>query len=215
MAWLLIFLALATLGAVGAAAALGPSRDFPARIAAAVLVLGMLTAGAVLLWRPAIVALAIASVCSLAVGVMFQRVAPARAISAALGAFVLMFAFSWLALQLAPPFLYGEESDLTRWLSRVGERLDLPDPTHASPALLAAAGAACLLAAACLRRWLRAIAVFAGALLLLVYLPPLLGEVDFAPLAPGGDPNLRLLALGLLVAGIVVLARRARRRRGP
>lgn len=72
---------------------------------------------AVLLWKHVITALAIASVCTLGLAVMFDKVPPGRAISNAMGAFILFFIFTWLAQQLAEPLLHGRDSNLSRWIS--------------------------------------------------------------------------------------------------
>jgi dolichol kinase len=81
-----------------------------------ILALARLVVGTALLWKHAVVALAIATVCSLAAGVMFQKVDPSKAIGGAIAAFILMFVFSWLALQMADPLLFETESDLSRWI---------------------------------------------------------------------------------------------------
>jgi hypothetical protein len=157
-----------------------------------------------------IVALAIAAVCSLAVGVMFQKVDPSKAVGGAIAAFVLMFLFSWLALQLADPLLFNKESDLSRWLTNLcGSAQPYGRHDIGASVFLASLGVACLLAACFLDRWIRAIAVFLGALLVLFFTPVVLEEhgIIFRDFFYGHDPVFELAIVGLIIVGLVAIVR--------
>lgn len=209
MFWLFFMVVAATLGAVIAAGVLAPSRGFALRVVGVILALAILVVLTVLLWKQAILALAIAAVCSLAIGVMFQKVAPAKAIEGAIAAFVLIFVFSWLALQMAGPLLFDRESDLSRWLHQI--RLECgPSGRHAvtGPNFLVALGGASLLAACCLDGWMRATAVFAGALLMFFFSPALLENSNFfGQMFYGHDPVFNLAFLCVFVIGFAVVVR--------
>ena len=210
MFWFFILIIAATLGAVITAGAMAPNKNFALRVTGVIFALAILIVLSVLLWKQAIVALAIAAVCSLAVGVMFQKVDPSKAIAGAITAFVLMFVFSWLALQMADPLLFNRESDLSRWLGDAFNGFR-PFGGHdvGAPGFLAALGAACLLAAFFLDRWMRAISVFFGALMVLFFAPAVLEQqgVFVRDFFYGHDPVFKLAVLGVIVIGIVGIVR--------
>lgn len=210
MLWFFILIIATTIAAVAVAGALAPNRNFAMRISGVILALALLVVGVVMLWKQAIVALAIAAVCSLAIGVMFDRIDPSKAIASAIAAFVLMFVFAWLALQVADPLLFDRDSDLSRWcndLIRGFRPFDGQDV--ATPGFLAALGAASLLAACLLDRWMRAIGVFFGALLLFFFVPSLLEQhgVIVQDLFYGHDPVFNLALVGAIVIGVVGIVR--------
>lgn len=210
MFWFFIFIMAATLGAVITAGALAPNKNFALRVIGVIFALALLVIGTVFLWKHAIVALAIAAVCSLAVGVMFQKVDPSKAIGGAIAAFVLIFVFSWLALQMADPLLFGRDSDLSLWLSDfVNDFRPFAGHDTGGPGFLTALGVACLLAAGFLDRWMKAIAVFFGALLLLFFAPTLLEQhgLFVRNFFYGHDPVFKLAVLCVIVIGIVGIAR--------
>jgi len=210
MFWFFILIVVATLGAVITAGALAPNKNFAFRVIGVILALALLVIGAVFLWKQAIVALTIAAVCSLAVGVMFQKVDPSKAIGGAIAAFVLIFVFSWLALQIADPLLFGRDSDLSRWVRDLSSNFR-PFGGHdvGEPGFLTALGIACLLAACFLDRWIKAIAVFFGALLLMFFGPSILERQGLfvRDFFYGHDPAFRLSVLCVIVIGIVGITR--------
>jgi len=210
MLWFFILIVAATLGGVITMGALAPNRNFAIRVIGVILALALLVIGTMFLWKHAIVALAIAAVCSLAVGVMFQKVDPSKAIGGALAAFVLMFVFSWLALQMADPFLFGRDSDLSRWISKFTSDLrPFSGYDVGGSGFLTALGIACLLAACFLDRWIKAIAVFFGALLLLFFGPTVLERHGLLvrDFFYGHDPVFKLAVLCVVVISIVGIVR--------
>lgn len=210
MLWFFMLVMLTALGAVIAAGALAPDRNFALRVVGVLFALSILVVLAVLLWKQAIVALAIAAVCSLAVGVMFQKVDPSKAIGGAITAFVLMFLFSWLALQMADPLLFGRESGLSQWLQRAFHDFHhLGKGDVQTPGFLAALGAACLLAACCLDGWAKAITAFIGGLLVLYFAPAALEQkgIVVRDLFYGHDPVFRLAMFGVCVVAAVSIVR--------
>jgi hypothetical protein len=210
MFWFFTIIVAAVLGAVITAGVLAPNKNFAVRVIGVILALALLVIGIVFLWKHAIVALAIAAVCSLAVGVMFQKVDPSKAIGGALAAFVLMFVFSWLALQMADPLLFGRDSDLSRWINNYTSSFRLFDGHDVGGArFLTALGVASLLTACFLDRWMKAIAVFFGALLLLFFAPSVLEQQGLfdRDFFYGNDPVFKLAILCVIVIGIVGIAR--------
>ena len=175
MQWFLLVLLGLVLGAGVAVAVWVPNRSFLLRILGIVLVATLAAVAVGTFWKQAVLSLAIAAVSGLAVAVMFQKVAPRRAIAGALTAFVLLFAFSWLALKLADIFLFGKEVDVFRWIGELPENVtswgSFPMP---SPEVLAALGLALFLSSALLPRTARAPAAFAGLFLLFVFGPRIL-----------------------------------------
>ena len=210
MLWFFLIIVAAVLGAVITAGALAPNKNFAVRVIGVILALALLIVGTFFLWKHAIVALAIASVCSLAVGVMFQKVDPSKAIGGALAAFVLMFVFSWLALQMADPLLFDRESDLSRWLDDFTDNFQ-PFAGHdiSGAGFLTALGIACLFAACFLDRWMKPIAVFVGVLLMLFFGPAVLERYGLFSLSyfHGHDPVFSLAFLCVVVIGIVGIAK--------
>ena len=175
-----------------------------------ILALALLVVGTALLWKHAVVALAIATVCSLAAGVMFQKVDPSKAIGGAIAAFILMFVFSWLALQMADPLLFETESDLSRWIKGfVNGYQPLIGVNLLAPGFWVALGAACLFVTPCLARWMKGIAVFFGALLVTCFAPVVLEQegVFVRDLFDGHDPIFKLAVLCVIVIGTVGVAR--------
>jgi len=210
MVWLFLVIVGATIGAVVMAGTLAPTKNFAVRVVGVTLVVALFVVAAVLLWKQAIVALAIAAVCSLAVGVMFQKVDPSKAIGGAIAAFILMFVFSWLALQMADPLLFERESDLSRWTRGFFDGFrPFSERDVAAPGFLAALGAACLLAARFVARWMKAIAVFVGSLLVLYFAPSLLQEHGFfvRGFFWGHDPVFKLAVLCVIVIGVIGVIR--------
>jgi hypothetical protein len=191
------------LGILAAVAFLAPNRHFLLRVAGVILVTALAAAACGVFWKQTVLALAIAAVCGLALAVMFQKVAPGKAIVDALTAFVLLFAFSWLALKLADVFLFGKDVDMPPWIGSIGE---LPTgfpswdsfPTPA-PEFLVALGLALLLSSPLLPRTARALAVLAGFSLLSVFGARILAahEVYWGEALLMHDPLLRF-AFGCL-----------------
>ncbi|MCC6487444.1 MAG: hypothetical protein IT364_08080 [Candidatus Hydrogenedentes bacterium] len=203
MQWILLTLLVLTLGTIGAIAAWAPNRHFLLRVAGVILVTTLAAVAVSMFWKQSVLALAIAAVCGLAIAVMFQKVAPGKAIVGALTAFVLLFAFSWLALKLADIFLFNKEVDLSRWIEWIGE---LPGSSTSwdsfpmpVPELFVAFGLALLLSSALLPRTARAVAVLAGLFLLFVFGARILAtrEVYLGEATLMDDPLVRL-ALGCL-----------------
>jgi len=177
MFWLFILIVAATLGAIITTRALAPNKNFAIRIIGVILALVFLVIGTVFLWKHAILALAIAAVCSLAIGVMFQKVDLFKAIGGALAAFILIFMFSWLAFQMAEPMLFGRDSDLSRWIRDFTSSFGpFGGCDVGGPGFLASLGVACLFTVCFLARWMKAIAVLFGALLLLFFAPHVLEQ---------------------------------------
>lgn len=210
MFWFFIFIVAATIGAVVTAGALAPNKNFAIRVIGVILALALLVIGTAFLWKQAIVALAIAAVCSLAVGVMFQKVDPSKAIGGALAAFVLIFVFSWLALQVADPLLFDRESHLSLWVKDMwGSFRPFRGYDVGSPGFLAALGIASLLSSCFLDRWMKAVAVFFGALLLMFFGPGVLEQhgLFVRDYFYGHDPIFKLAVLCVIVIGLVGIAR--------
>ena len=210
MFWLFILMILLIVGTIIAAGVLAARRTLTPGVVGAIIAVGMLVVLTALLWKHAILAVAIAAVCALAVGVMFGRIDPSKAIMGAITAFVLFFVFTWLALQMAEPLLFGRESDLSQWVKQVfghGEAFNGGD--FGSSGFLAALGVACLIGGCFLARWMRALAVFAGLMLLLTSGPRILDEhgLSFRELLYTHDPVLRLAYLGMIVVGIVAVVK--------
>lgn len=208
MAWLFVSVLMTMFAVVGLAFFWAPSRTFKIRALAAAVALAVVVVLVALIWKQAVVALAIAAVCSLAVAVMFQKVDPSRAISGAIAAFVLFFIFSWLAIQVSEPLFFHRQSDVSRWLESLWNQRHF-DSYSSSSTWLAAIGLACLIGGSLLDRWLRASAVFVGVVLLCVFGPVVLDENGFSLLTSlrCTDPVLKVALLCLLVAGIVTLTR--------
>ena len=214
MIWFFVFIiAVAITLAIAAvipAGALGARPVLPALAVAGALAVALLAVGAALFWKHAIVALAIAAVCSLAVGVMSQKVDPSKAIGGALAAFLLMFAFSWLALQMADPLLFGRDSDLSRWIREsAGRAWPFGGEPFESPMLFVAIAVASLSAARFLRPGLKAVAVFVGTLLLFFFGFRLLEDHGFflSDFFYRHVPASRLVVVAMIVLGIVGIVR--------
>lgn len=123
-------------------------------------------------WHETVLGLAIASLVFLALGVMLQKVTPAKALVGALTALVLFFVFTWLAVQLADTFFFDKESTLQRWLEvNWPSSSDSDFAFRPSPWVPFAVGIACLAASAFLPRYPRAVLVFIALVLLLLQLP--------------------------------------------
>ncbi len=210
MVWLFALLIFIALAAVVAAGVLGARPSFPSRATAVVLAIVLLAIGVAFFWKHTVVALAIASVCSLAIGVMFTKVAPGKAFAGALSSFVLMFVGSWLALQIAEPLLFDRESDLARWFHESVElAVPLNDAGIQDPGFFVAIAIASLLAACFLGHRMKAVAVFIGTLLLCFFGPPLLENNGFflTDFFYRHDPAARLVVLALIVLGFVSVFR--------
>jgi hypothetical protein len=203
MPWVLLALLGMLLGVLAAVAFWAPNRYFLLRVAGVTLVTALAVAACGVFWKQTVLALAIAAVCGLAIAVMFQKVAPGKAIMGALTAFVLLFAFSRLALKLADVFLFGKEVDISGWVGLMDEMpTGFPswDSFHMpTPEFLAALGLALLLSSALLPRTARAVAVLAGFFLLFVFGARILAahEVYWGEALLMHDPLLRF-ALGCL-----------------
>jgi hypothetical protein len=205
MMWLFIILVAVLIGVAIAAGWLAPTRGFGTRIAGVLLALALMIIIMSLIWQDAVLALAISTVCVLAVGVMFQKVTPGKAIGGAIGAFILLFAFVWLARQLAGPFLFNKESDLSRWFSESFKNHSLSETRSVyRPGVFVALGAATLLVPKFLGGWLRALAVFLGALLIFVFFPAAMERAGFCwdNFSHPRDP---VLQLAMLCAGFITL----------
>ena len=100
------------LGAGIAGAYFASKRPFVLRIAGALAALSVLVAVATMFWKHIVLTVAITSLVALSVGVMLQRADPLKAMLGALCAFVLLFIFSSLAVELADVFLFGNGSEL-------------------------------------------------------------------------------------------------------
>lgn len=210
MIWFFVLLIVVALAAVIAAGLLGARPSFPARTAAVVLAVALLAAGAALFWKHTVIALAIASVCSLAVGVMFTRIAPGKAFAGALAAFVLMFGGPWLALQLSSPLLFDRESDLTRWAGAAWGALTTGEWNFPTAKLAVSIAFLGLLAASLFGPRVRALAILVGGNLLLFFGPRVMEELGlYHPgMHSGIDPLLAALITVAVVLGVVGLLQR-------
>lgn len=208
MLWFFITMIAVALSAVITAGVMAPTRRFALRIVAVVLASALLIVAVVVWWKYAIVAAAIATVCSLAIGVMFQKVKPAQAVAGAIVAFVLMFVFSWLALQMADPLLFNEDSELTHWLTGLFSTGGLYDNRQSwSPGLTLALVVFGLVVAYALRRWFKPILITALFLFVIGSVLIFLDQsgINLTELFSGNDPTSRLASL-LLLFGVIVVA---------
>lgn len=210
MLWFFILIIAVTLGAVITAGFLAPNRKYAMRVIGVIMALALLILVTPFIWQHALVAVAIGAACSLAVGVMFGRVKPSRAIAGALTAFVLMFVFSWLALQMSDPLLFGRDSDLSRWLKDLfnGHR-PFGSSDIGTSGFLVALGISSLIAACFLERWMKAIAVFFGLLMVLFFTPAVLEGygICLQNMFYGHDRVLIVAVIGVIVIGIVSIVR--------
>ena len=197
----------AVVGAVITAGVLAPTRGFALRVVGVLFAVALLIVGTTLLWKHAIVAIAIAALCALAVSVMFGKVDPSKAIGGTLAALLLLFGFTKLALQLADPIFFDRSNDLSRWFTETFE-IYQPFTSHSgsTPSSLVTLGVALLVASVFLDRWLRAGAVFLGILLVLSYAPTVLESSgvylnDF--FRSTNDPVFNLAVLCVLVIGAI------------
>ena len=199
--------------------ALGARRGVTLSLAAVLVILALLIVIAALYWQHAVVALVVTALCALGVAVMFQRIKPGQAFRGAAAALVLMFFFTWLAVQLGHVF-FGDgitdwvgEYDLYTW-SATFQLPTLDIPSSAQDFLLAM-GVALLCAALVSANWLRPWLVFIGLSLLLLMMPSflerhgiLLGIRDFVH-----DPFYLLLAFLAVLAVFVRLIEQPHRKR--
>jgi hypothetical protein len=205
----------AAFGAIIAAGVLAPNRNSAKRVVGLILALALFFIGAVFFWENAIVAFAIAAVYWLARGVRLQMGRPPKALGGAREAFVLLFVLSWLTLQAADLVHLGPTSSD---LSRMVYRLTVTFPMFGRhnfgvPEILTALGIACLLAACFLERRLKIIAVFFGALLLLLFGSTVLERFLVRDLFYGRGPGFKLAVLFAIVVGILGIARLLRKAR--
>lgn len=209
MLWILTFVLVLTVAVAATAALLGVRRAATFAILGAAGIVG-LVAGIILAWRYVVVAVAIGGVSILALAVMYQKVPPVKAIVSALAAFVLFFVFSWLALQLAEPFLFHRESQLFELVERW--QWHSPD-WHAIFAkydsLGIPAGLALLFSAAFIRGGWRTLAVFGGFLLLMLGFSSLTASnlQSLAVLLREEDPLKLVIVLGLGVLAVVSIVK--------
>jgi hypothetical protein len=213
MPWLFQLIAAAALGAMIAAGVLAPNRHSAKRVIGLILALALFFIGAVFFWENAIVALAIATVCSLAGGVRFQMGRPPKALGGAPEAFLLLFVLSWLTLQAADLILLRPDGSV---LPRMVYRFTVTLPMFGRhnfgiPEILTALGIACFLVAYFLERRLKIIAVFFGALLLLLFGPTVLERYLVRDLFYGRGPGFKLAVLFAIVVGILGIARLLRK----
>lgn len=205
MFWFFILILAATLGATVTAGILTPNKKYAIRVVSVIITIALFIICSAFFWKHAIVALAIAAVCSLAIGVMFQKVDPSKAIKGALVAFILMFFFTWLAFEIAAPLFFDRESSLSLWFTNtVSGFRSSTDHDAGVPGLLTALGAACLLSACFLERWIKAVAVFIGALLLALYTPIALKQhgIYITDFFYSHDPVFNLIVLLVIAIGI-------------
>ena len=104
------------LAGVAAAAIRGTTRAFALRIGATLLVLATLTVVLALTWKHLVVAIAMAALVLLGLTVMSGKMAPGQAIGASLGALVILFGATWLALQLGDIVFFQRETTLSLWI---------------------------------------------------------------------------------------------------
>jgi len=177
--WFIVIVAVVLAGAAFLGAILHSRRFVWAGIGAAAGIV-LLFVAASYFWHEAVLGVAIASLVLLALGVMLQQVAPAKALAGASTALILLFVFSWLAVQLADTFLFNKESPLQRWLNTewpaLPDGLDVFWPNSTAQIALATA---CLVTAAFLKRIYKAVLVFVGILLLTLQVPYLMQVGDW------------------------------------
>lgn len=196
--------------------ALGAHRGFILGITVLAVFVALLLALVGLYWQRAVVALAIAALCALGVAVMFQRVKPGQAFRGAATALVLMFFFTWLAIQLGSVFFGGEYADWAgvfdfHALSTIFQLSELDTPSAFQNVLLAT-GVALLCAALISTNRLRPWLIFIGLSLILLFAPDFLERCGFLPGFQDflRDPFYLLLALLALSAVFVRLVEHSR-----
>ena len=194
-------------GAVVAAGVLVPNRRFVVRVAAVLLALAALLLVSVILWRQALVALTIVALFALALGVLFQKVPPSRAMAAAVVALFLIFAFTWLTRRLSEVFLFAPRHQpillLQQWLD--GTSIQMDGLFGLDSSLLLIVGLALLAIGPLLKSWMRALAIFAGIVFTGLWARAVFPEPDLGlELAPVfRDPLVQGTLVAVIVAGLM------------
>ena len=205
--WFCLFAVGAALGAVLAVAVMAPNRRYAVRVGGAVLGAAGLLVVSVLLWRHLLTALTIAALFALALGVLFQKVPPSKAMGAALAALLLVFAFTWLTLRLNEVFLLGPREQpfslVQQWLENASVQVGGLGGLDST--LLLVVGLAALAAGALLEARVRALAVFAGLLLVGLWaraaFPGFGPALAYAPIFR--DPLVQGALVAVVVAGFM------------
>ncbi len=197
----------AALGAVLAAAVLPSNRRFAVRAAAAVLAVAGLFLVSVFMWRQVLIALTVLALFALALGVLFQRVPPSKAIGAAIAALFLIFALTWLTLRLGEAFLFAPQDQpfslCRHW--RDSPPIPMEVLSGLDSSLFLILGLATLAAGTLLKSWARALAVFAGlsgmGLWARAVYPEFGPGLEFAPVFR--DPLVQGALAAVIVAGLM------------
>lgn len=207
MEWLVMLVTGAALGAVLAAAVLPSHRRFAARAAAAILAVTGLFLVSVLLWRQVLIALTVLALFALALGVLFQRVPPSKAIRAAVAALFLIFALTWLTLRLGEAFLFAPQDQpfslFRHW--RDSPPIPMEVLSGLDRSLFLILSLATLAAGTLLKSWVRALAVFAGLIFAGLWARAVYPEfgpgLELAPIFR--DPLVQGTLAAVIVAGLM------------
>ena len=162
-----------------------------------------------LFWKHALIALIIATISSLNMWIILRKFDPSRATTKAITTFALMFVLSCLALQLTEPAIFIRQRDPFEDLRgsfdiyRIFSHHDVN-----TTRFLAALGGASLIASLFLDRWMKAVAIFMGTLVVLCLLPSFLERgIDLGNFFYSHDRVSRLALFCVVVIGVIGLAK--------
>lgn len=169
--------------------------------------------GVIAYWRSAMLTISIVLVCVLAIGVAYQKIAAPKAIISAIAAFILIFVFSWLAIQLSKVFLFGQTIDMSSFTgSATGDVQYLIRNAITNPIFLTAFSLACIITSRYMNGWLKSVLLFVGVIAIVMSTPTLLEYIglDLRHSFADNDATTKIVILAMILTSIVVIVRISR-----